>query len=406
MGDLAAADCAVPETLLLVLIAHTAALATPLVGDTTTLRSEEAFDCLALLAHLATASPTLRSLVTERVPQLRAVGQVARAKRDAMRDIRAELARYGLFASAAATQRDTPPGDAAAALDRELAGFSDCLVGPLKDLDTSASPPDVVYVSDLAVELAFRTTLRDANVRLCSDEQFDQAYNQALGKHFTRSLAAPLPRFDCPRGVTTVEIMREARDAGFIDAERFAKVCQAYDAVTAAMRSMSALEDVIAFPFMPQRAADTGAAWAAFGRYVRHCLGCSGMETARWLLLQDAGQRIAYTALRKLQLNTRGTTEEAQQQQQQQQQHTTPAKRGALRQRSFFYLDDVSRILCGAFSLKPIDGDVRSMHAYNTDESSEDEQQEEDSSTDTWSDDSDDKEDAEHENEDGDDEED
>jgi hypothetical protein len=386
MGDDAAVSSAVTEPLQSVLLSHAAALAQCLSNASddaaTTPRSDAAFDTLALLAHLATASAALRALVKARAPALRAVGEVARAKRDAMRAICAELARYGLPTSSAAPRRGAPPGDAAAALQQALSRHGCWLIRPSLDaLETSPVPPNVVLVSDLAVELAFRLFMREAHVQLCSDEEHARAYNAATRKHLSRT--EPRPRFFCPRGVTTVEVMREARDAGFITAERCDQISHEYAATAAALRAMTAREHEVALPLMPQRAADMAAAWAAFARYVEHRLRSLGLESARLLLLQDAGVRAAYHVFRALHLNTHSDPEQLRRCTE------SSAKRGSLGQRSLSYIEDVSSILCGGFPINAFAKDVRSLDEtreeddWSTDEESTTEDE------DHWTDDDD-----------------
>lgn len=232
---------------------------------------------------------------------------------------------------------------------------------PLDKLETSAVPPNVVLVSDFAIEIAFRTSLGNAQIQLCgNDEEFDTAYEAATHKHFACKEAKE--RFHCPRGVTSVEIMREARDLGFISAERFNEISRAYDTVTEAMRAPTA-QDQAAFPLMPQRAADTAAAWAAFGRYVRHRLGCPQMQFARRLMLRDGGVRVAYHALRTLQLDTTKAP-----------QQSTAATRGTMMQRAFHYVNDVGNILSGGFPIKDTEHDVKSVHAIEEDDWSSEEE--------------------------------
>lgn len=386
-------DPDVADKTLVVLLAHAkgAALPAPL-GRGDTPRSDVTFSFLAMLAHLAAASTSLRALVLERVPELRSLGRATRAKRDALRSIRAELARYGLRKAATPLQRGERHPDAAAALDRELAALAGWLSDGLRELETSAVPPDVRLVSEFAIESAFRTAARNSGMQFCSEDEWKRASDTALNKLFANILGRE--RFCCPRGPNSVEVACEARDAGFITAAHCTVICRSYAAVTALMLAPLP-EDAASLPLMPQRAADTAGAWEAFERYVRDRLGCQRFQTARRLLLEDAGMRVAHDALhdglRKLRLDT---AEQAQQK--------AAAKRGHMVQRAFAYVTlDICNIICGAFPINDMDCDFASLRDVDEDDwSSEEEDVDEESDEESWEDEAEDEEEAESENED------
>ena len=86
MGEPVAMNPAVVDETLVVLLAHAkgALPSTPPEGNTPL--SAVAFSLLAMLAHLATASKSLRAQVKAHVPELQALGDAAaQAKRDAER---------------------------------------------------------------------------------------------------------------------------------------------------------------------------------------------------------------------------------------------------------------------------------------------------------------------------------
>jgi hypothetical protein len=371
MGEPVAVDAAVAEKTLMVLLAHAKGAALPSTPAGDTPRADVALSLLAMLAHLATASSSLRALVLERVPELRELGRAARAKHDALRAIHAELARYNLCK--AATPRDERPRDAAAALNQELAGLAGWLSSGLRELETSAVPPNVMLASELAIEFHFRTALHNVGIQLCSEDEFWRAHGAASRKHLTNQLMKE--RFHRPRGVTYAEVAREAREAGFVTAPVCTAVCQMYDACTASMLTPTA-QDAAAFPLMPQRAADTAGAWTAFERYARDRLGCQRFQSARRLLLEDARTRVEYYALRDgLRALRLDTSKKAQQ--------SAPAKRGKLVQRAFAYVNDISAILTGGFPINDADCDVQSARNISDDEddwSSEEEKEEEEES--------------------------
>jgi hypothetical protein len=374
MGEPVAMNPAVVEETLVVLLSHAKAASQPATPGGDTPRADVALSLLAMLAHLATANKSLRAQVKERVPDLRALGRATRAKRDALRSIHAELARYGLRKSATPLQRGERARDAATALNQELAGMTGWFSHGLRELETSAVPPSVRLVSELTIEYLFRTTMRHIGVQPCSADEYDRAQNAATGKLLG---ADSKERFHCNRGVNTVEIMREARDLGFITAASCTSICRMYDDASAAI--LAGAQDAASLPLMPQRAADTADAWEAFERYALNRLNCQRFQTARRLLLEDARMRVSYRALHDVMHGLRLDTAE----------QSAPAERGHLKQRTFAYVNDVSNIFCGGFPIKDTEHDVQSARTITDDDwsSEEDEKGDWEDEEESWGED-------------------
>jgi hypothetical protein len=148
-------------------------------------RSVVVFDALALLAHIASASRTLRAAVRERVPRLATEGATARAKRDALRAIRAALAapEHGVVGIVAPLPvlGGGEGASRAAALDSVLEAVSErVLRATLSALEAADVPPPVTIVSGNFLDEAFQAALDALGVAVCSAEDMSRALHMVM----------------------------------------------------------------------------------------------------------------------------------------------------------------------------------------------------------------------------------
>jgi hypothetical protein len=381
------------------LIAHTALTLHPPatdVGDATTTlssppRSVVVFDALALLAHLASASTALHAAVHARVPQLAAAGAAARAKRDALRAVRAALSApehgvVGVFAPLSAELGGSLQARYAAVLDDAMAHVTGCMLrASLCALERADAPPEVLIASGHFVDEIFRTTLDHFGLQVCGTEDWMRALRLVMQRRGGGAFAASDDDDDgddavlglaadaageeasaIPVGQSVMyDIMCAVADAGVISEEKFARLMTLYDRTA---RAVCAIDDPVVAACLPQLAEDAAGAWRAFGAYVARCLACPLLARARGQRLSaDAMAAAAEATVRELQSMTLLPAESGPMQ-------VPDGALGAAHSfatvlmRTVMYQKDLNAILRGRFPCKPRNEDVISLSYFEMEE--------------------------------------
>jgi hypothetical protein len=291
-----------------VIIAHSARVARAPPPPSSSLlppqpHSARVFDALALLAHLARDAPALRAAVREHAPRLAAAGALARAKRDALCVVRAQLAapEHGVIGVLGLRQAHERDG-----ADRFSAAFdshAQNVLGPtLSALEAADLPPAVTVASGDAIDEAFTNTLRRLGLQIFDTEADSCAALQLALQWHSTFASAPSPTDGdadaepqeaiAPGRSMLHDIICAGARAGLLTERKYTELMAGYDFVADSLSAVDADMEAC----VPQLAPDDAAAWRAFEAYVTRCFACEPLARAR-ALCDSADANAALVAL-------------------------------------------------------------------------------------------------------------